>query len=156
MRDAVTCGAEDRVGWRRVRTSTTRPGRPVAGPAHRGTDRSAGHQRLGPLLLILLAAPWLVRNGVTAGAIPGAVTSVSQALQPALQGFVQGLGNSGLWLPVTVGRMPEAAAESGPEPARGATASGPGGSETGGQPGPAPAAWRCGASPSPTPGPRNP
>ncbi|GAP52429.1 hypothetical protein [Streptomyces azureus] len=56
---------------------------PVAGPAHRRTDRGAGHQRLGPLPLILLAAPWLVPNGVTAGAILGAVTYVSQAHQPA-------------------------------------------------------------------------
>lgn len=106
-----------------------------------------------PLLLILLAAPWLVRNGVTAGAIPGAVTYVSQALQPALQGFVQGLGSSGLWLLVTVGRMAEVAAESAPEPAPDATASGPG-AEAGRRTGPAPAAWRSAASPSPTPSPR--
>ncbi|MDF3142730.1 ATP-binding cassette domain-containing protein, partial [Streptomyces sp. T21Q-yed] len=62
-----------------------------------------------PIVLILAGAPWLVRGGVTAGAILGALTYVSQNLQPALRGFVQGLGGSGLWLLVTLGRILEAA-----------------------------------------------
>ncbi|MBT2400102.1 ABC transporter ATP-binding protein [Streptomyces sp. ISL-100] len=110
LRDVVACGAEERV---RAETGAQ------VDAARRATLALArltavrtgalGISAWVPLLLILLGAPWLVRNGVTTGAILGAVTYVSQGLQPALQGFVQGLGSSGLWLLVTVGRMAEVA-----------------------------------------------
>lgn len=112
LRDVVACGAEDR-----VRTETgaqvDAAARAAVSLARLTAVRTAALGISGwvPLLLILLGAPWLVRSGVTAGAILGAVTYVSQALQPALQGFVQGLGSSGLWLLVTVGRMAEIAVE---------------------------------------------
>lgn len=119
LRDVVACGAEDRV---RAETGAQvdAAARAAVSLARLTAVRTAALGISGwvPLLLILLGAPWLVRNGVTAGAILGAVTYVSQALQPALQGFVQGLGSSGLWLLVTVGRMAEIAAEPDrPEPA---------------------------------------
>ncbi|MFJ8535363.1 ATP-binding cassette domain-containing protein [Streptomyces sp. NPDC093591] len=110
LRDVVACGAEERV---RAQTGgqVDAAQRAAVSLARLTAVRTAALGISGwvPLLLILLGAPWLVRNGVTAGAILGAVTYVSQALQPALQGFVQGLGSSGLWLLVTVGRMAEIA-----------------------------------------------
>ncbi|MDC0766347.1 ATP-binding cassette domain-containing protein [Streptomyces sp. HD] len=112
LRDVVACGAEERV---RAQTGARvdAAARAAVSLARLTAVRTAALGISGwvPLLLILLGAPWLVRNGATAGAILGAVTYVSQALQPALQGFVQGLGSSGLWLLVTVGRMAEIAAE---------------------------------------------
>ncbi|MGI5379284.1 ATP-binding cassette domain-containing protein [Streptomyces sp. CA-251387] len=112
LRDVVACGAEDRM---RAGTGAQvdAAARATVSLARLTAVRTAALGVSGwvPLLLILLSAPWLVRSGVTAGAILGAVTYVSQALQPALQGFVQGLGSSGLWLLVTVGRMAEIAPE---------------------------------------------
>ncbi|AXE84190.1 hypothetical protein C1703_04190 [Streptomyces sp. Go-475] len=124
LRDVVACGAEDRIGAA-AGAHVDDAARATLSLARLTAVRTAALGVSGwvPLLLILLAAPWLVRNGVTAGAILGAVTYVSQALQPALQGFVQGLGSSGLWLLVTVGRMADVADESRPEPAEGATES---------------------------------
>ncbi|MEU6911738.1 ABC transporter ATP-binding protein [Streptomyces olindensis] len=132
LRDVVACGAEDRVGAA-AGAHVDDAARATLSLARLTAVRTAALGISGwvPLLLILVAAPWLVRNGVTAGAILGAVTYVSQALQPALQGFVQGLGSSGLWLLVTVGRMAEVAADSRPEPAQGHTASRPGEPEAG-------------------------
>ncbi|MER7407298.1 ABC transporter ATP-binding protein [Streptomyces sp. NPDC000070] len=131
LRDVVACGAEDRVGAA-AGAHVDDAARATLSLARLTAVRTAALGISGwvPLLLILLAAPWLVRNGVTAGAVLGAVTYVSQALQPALQGFVQGLGSSGLWLLVTVGRMAEVAAESRPEPAQSATGTRPVESET--------------------------
>ncbi|MGW2566335.1 ATP-binding cassette domain-containing protein [Streptomyces sp. NPDC001537] len=116
LRDVVACGAEDRV---RAETGAQvdAAARAAVSLSRLTALRTAALGISGwvPLLLILLGAPWLVRNGVTAGAILGAVSYVSQALQPALQGFVRGLGSSGLWLVVTVGRMAEIAVEPRPE-----------------------------------------
>ncbi|ELS50315.1 ATP-binding cassette domain-containing protein [Streptomyces viridochromogenes] len=112
LRDVVACGAEDRV---RAETGAQvdAAARAAVSLARLTAVRTAALGISGwvPLLLILVSAPWLIRSGVTAGTILGAVTYVSQALQPALQSFVQGLGSSGLWLLVTVGRMAETAAE---------------------------------------------
>ncbi|MEU2268352.1 ABC transporter ATP-binding protein [Streptomyces olindensis] len=126
LRDVVTCGAEDRVGAT-AGAHVDDAARATVSLARLTAVRTAALGMSGwvPLLLIVVAAPWLIRNGVTAGAILGAVTYVSQALQPTLQGFVQGLGSSGLWLLVTVGRMAEVAAESRPEAAQGTAGSRP-------------------------------
>ncbi|MGW0550838.1 ATP-binding cassette domain-containing protein [Streptomyces altiplanensis] len=110
LRDVVACGAEEVV---RKQTggridATARATRALA----RMTAVRTAALGVGgwlPLVLVLAAAPWLVQRGVTAGAVLGAVTYVSQGLQPALQGLVQGLGGSGLWLLVTLGRIAEAA-----------------------------------------------
>ncbi|MEU0244280.1 ABC transporter ATP-binding protein [Streptomyces sp. NPDC006235] len=126
LREVVACGAEDRMGAV-AGAHVDDAARATLSLARLTAVRTAALGISGWVpLLILLAAPWLVRNGVTAGAVLGAVTYVPQALQPALQGFVQGLDSSGLWLLVTVGRMAEVAEESAPEPARDATASLPG------------------------------
>jgi ATP-binding cassette subfamily C protein len=62
-----------------------------------------------PLVLILIGGPWLLRNGASTGEILGALTYVAQGLHPALQTLVGGLGNTGLWLYVTLGRIVEVA-----------------------------------------------
>jgi ATP-binding cassette subfamily C protein len=58
-----------------------------------------------PLLILLFAGPWLVGQGLTAGAIMGGATYVLFGLQPALQNFVAGVGGSGLRFVITLGRV---------------------------------------------------
>ncbi|MFE0250937.1 ATP-binding cassette domain-containing protein [Streptomyces sp. NPDC059010] len=115
LRDITACGAEDAVR-RRVGTRIDEAARAARALARLTALRTAALGVGGwlPIVLILAGAPWLVRNGVTTGAILGALTYVSQSLQPALRGFVQGLGGSGLWLLVTLGRILEAAGASAP------------------------------------------
>lgn len=70
-----------------------------------------------PLVLILVGGSWLLRNGASTGEILGALTYVAQGLHPALATLVRGLGNTGLWLYVTLGRIVEVAgAPATPEP----------------------------------------
>lgn len=77
-----------------------------------------------PLLVLLVAAPVLARHGLTAGELVGGLTYVSQAVHPALQTLVQGLGGGGLRFAVTLDRIlsldtpapaPPAAGGTGPE-----------------------------------------
>lgn len=63
-----------------------------------------------PLLLLLGAAPWLLRHGATAGTIVGALAYVMQGLNPALGALVAGVGGSGLRLAVTMMRIMETGA----------------------------------------------
>jgi ATP-binding cassette subfamily C protein len=63
-----------------------------------------------PLLILLFAGPWLVGQGLTAGAIMGGATYVLFGLQPALQNFVAGVGGSGLRFVITLGRVLDATA----------------------------------------------
>lgn len=58
-----------------------------------------------PVALLLLAAPWLVERGLTAGAVLGALVYVSTGLQPALHALVQGIGGGGLRYVVTLERI---------------------------------------------------
>jgi ATP-binding cassette subfamily C protein len=60
-----------------------------------------------PMLLILAAATSLRNHGASTGAILGALTYISQGVHPALQTLVRGLGNTGLWLFVTLARIVE-------------------------------------------------
>ncbi|MET9828162.1 ABC transporter ATP-binding protein [Streptomyces sp. NPDC006385] len=110
LRDVTACGAED-VVRHRVGARIDEAARAARALARLTALRTAALGVGGwlPIVLILAGAPWLVRGGVTAGAIMGALTYVAQSLQPALRGFVQGLGGSGLWLLVTVGRILETA-----------------------------------------------
>ncbi|HET9144388.1 ABC transporter ATP-binding protein, partial [Actinophytocola sp.] len=63
-----------------------------------------------PLLTLLFAGPWLVAQGLTAGAIMGGLTYVLFGLQPALRNVFSGLGGSGLRFVVTLGRILDATA----------------------------------------------
>lgn len=58
-----------------------------------------------PLVVLLIAAPWAVRNGAGAGAVLGAIVYVRQGLQPALQLLIQGLASGGLRYGVTLARL---------------------------------------------------
>jgi ABC-type multidrug transport system fused ATPase/permease subunit len=60
-----------------------------------------------PILLILASGSWLLEHGASTGAILGALTYVAQGVQPALQTLIRGLGNTGLWLFVTLARIVE-------------------------------------------------
>lgn len=110
LRDVAACGAEEAVR-RRVGARVDEAAGAARALARLTALRTAALGVGGwlPIVLILAGAPWMVRSGVTAGAILGALTYVSQSLQPALRGFVQGLGGSGLWLLVTLGRILETA-----------------------------------------------
>ncbi|MEV5947009.1 ABC transporter ATP-binding protein [Streptomyces sp. NPDC051993] len=62
-----------------------------------------------PVLLLLVTAPWLLRHGVSAGGLAGALAYLTQSLLPALQALVQGLGTSGSRLTVVLGRLADVA-----------------------------------------------
>jgi ABC-type multidrug transport system fused ATPase/permease subunit len=67
-----------------------------------------------PVLMILVAGPWLVARGATAGMILGALTYVLVGVQPALQRFVDAINGPGLWLVVTLRRIAESSYRRGP------------------------------------------
>ncbi|MEA2233787.1 MAG: ATP-binding cassette, subfamily bacterial RamB/AmfA [Solirubrobacteraceae bacterium] len=108
MRDVAACGAEEQV--------SAMIGEPIDAQA-RATRELARFTALRtvavaiggllPMLLILAAGTWLLRHGASTGAILGALTYVAQGVHPALQTLVRGLGNTGLWLFVTLARIVE-------------------------------------------------
>ncbi|MCC3780015.1 ABC transporter ATP-binding protein, partial [Streptomyces sp. UNOB3_S3] len=63
-----------------------------------------------PVVPLLVAAPWLLDHGVTAGALVGALAYLTQSLLPALQSLIHGLGTSGSRLAVVVRRLTAAPA----------------------------------------------
>jgi ATP-binding cassette, subfamily C, bacterial len=67
-----------------------------------------------PLVVLLVAGPWLVSRGLTAGAVMGGLTYVLIGLQPVLRNLVAAVGGSGLRFVVTLGRI--LAASDLPEP----------------------------------------
>ncbi|MFH9265274.1 ATP-binding cassette domain-containing protein [Streptomyces sp. NPDC017546] len=76
-----------------------------------------------PPLLLLLGAPWLLRNGLTPGALVGALTYLTQALAPAVQALMTMLGTVGGRLVVVLDRFTDAPpppADDPPPPARAA------------------------------------
>lgn len=79
-----------------------------------------------PLVVLLLAGPWLVGRGLTAGALMAGLTYVLFGLQPALNALVSGLGGSGLRFVVTLGRILDASATPPPRPPAAARARGHG------------------------------
>ncbi|MEV7191396.1 ABC transporter ATP-binding protein [Streptomyces sp. NPDC093510] len=75
-----------------------------------------------PLVLLLATGPWLLDNGVSPGALVGALAYVTQALLPALHNLVNGLGASGSRLAIVLRRLTwdppqEAGTVSGPKEA---------------------------------------
>ncbi|MFI9238705.1 ATP-binding cassette domain-containing protein [Streptomyces sp. NPDC053079] len=58
-----------------------------------------------PVVPLLVATPWLLDHGVSAGALVGALAYLTQSLLPALQGLIHGLGASGARLAVVVRRL---------------------------------------------------
>ncbi len=58
-----------------------------------------------PVVLLLVATPWLLRQQVTAGALTGALTYLVQALLPALHTLMTALGAAGTRLVVVLDRF---------------------------------------------------
>ncbi|MEH0971653.1 ATP-binding cassette domain-containing protein [Micromonospora sp. CPCC 205546] len=105
-RDVVACGAQERVVSDVDRRVTAQA------DAERTLARMAALRSLSlgvggwlPVAVLLLAAPWLVRQGLSAGAVLGALVYVTTGLQPALHAVVQGVGGGGLRYAVTLGRI---------------------------------------------------
>ncbi|WP_328653393.1 ABC transporter ATP-binding protein/permease [Micromonospora sp. NBC_00330] len=102
-RDVLACGAQIRVTAEVARWVSAQAA------AERMLARMAAIRSLSlgiggwlPLLVLMVAAPWLVERGLTAGAVLGALVYVSTGLQPALHTLVQGLGGGGLRYAVTL------------------------------------------------------
>lgn len=106
LRDVVACGGERRAGDA-VRARVDAEAAAAAALARWGTTRDVAVGIGGrlPVPALLLAAPWLLAHGVTAGALVGALAYLTQALLPALQSLVFGLGGTGARLTVVAGRL---------------------------------------------------
>lgn len=106
LRDVTAAGAEDDVAADLGR-GVAREYRTAAALARWGVLRTASLAIGGqlPLILLLTTAPWLLDNGVTPGALVGALAYVTQALLPALHNLVHGLGASGSRLAIVLRRL---------------------------------------------------
>jgi ABC-type multidrug transport system fused ATPase/permease subunit len=112
QRDIVACGGENVIAAR-VGEHIEAQARATRGLARFTALRTVAVSIGGwlPLVLILVGGSWLLRNGASTGEILGALTYVAQGLNPALSTLVRGLGNTGLWLYVTLGRIVEVAGD---------------------------------------------
>ncbi|UGY91132.1 ATP-binding cassette domain-containing protein [Streptomyces gobiensis] len=118
LRDTVACGAEERIrrdALARVETERRAAGALARWSVARAVALSVGGQL--PILLLLVMGPWLLARGVSAGALAGAFTYLVQALLPALQSLIQGLGGAGARLAVVIGRLRDGGGQDGPPPA---------------------------------------
>ncbi|MGP3979674.1 ATP-binding cassette domain-containing protein [Streptomyces sp. KR80] len=106
LRDVVACGAQDRTAGQasRLIEAEARAARALArwAAARSLALGVAGHL---PLVLLLLVAPWLLGQGVTAGALFGALTYLTQVLLPALRTVMTALGAAGTRLVVVLDRL---------------------------------------------------
>ncbi|MGW7521317.1 ATP-binding cassette domain-containing protein [Streptomyces sp. NPDC054796] len=117
LRDVVACGAEEPV--RRAVLRRVEAERRAADALARWSVARALALGVGgrlPVVLLLVLAPWLLSRGVTAGALAGALTYLTQSLLPALQSLVHGLGGAGARLAVVIGRL--TGEDAPPDPAR--------------------------------------
>lgn len=116
-RDVLACRAQERVVTDvrdRVSAQATAERAMARATALRGLSLGLGGWL--PLVVLLLAAPWLARRGLTAGALLGALVYVSTGLQPALHALVQGIGGGGMRYVVTLARILETSPQhSGPQ-----------------------------------------
>ncbi|MFG2894380.1 ATP-binding cassette domain-containing protein [Streptomyces sp. NPDC048248] len=108
LRDVVACGAQELTAARAhaVIASEERAARSLArwAAARALSLGVAGHV---PVLLLLIATPWLMRQQVTAGALLGALTYLTQSLMPALHTLMNALGAAGTRLLVVLDRLTE-------------------------------------------------
>ncbi|MYS11734.1 ABC transporter ATP-binding protein, partial [Streptomyces sp. SID6041] len=106
LRDIVACGAQEATAAqnRRAVEEAAAAQRALARWASVRTFSVATAGQL-PVLLLLVATPWLLRQGVTAGAVVGALTYVLQSLLPALHTLMTVLGAAGARLFVVLDRL---------------------------------------------------
>ena len=109
LRDVVACGGEDRACARVQRDVDAHA------VAERTVARMAAIRTLAvalggwlPAVGLLVGAPWLLKSGLTLGAVAGGLIYLTQGLLPALKALVDGLGAGGLRLVVTLDRLVEA------------------------------------------------
>ncbi|MEU2721105.1 ABC transporter ATP-binding protein [Streptomyces smyrnaeus] len=114
LRDVAACGAQESVRHR-VERRVTAERRAADALARWGVARALALGIGGrlPVVLLLVLTPWLLRQGVSAGALAGALTYLTQSLLPALQSLVHGLGGAGARLAVVIGRLREGAPDPG-------------------------------------------
>ncbi|MGW8554721.1 ATP-binding cassette domain-containing protein [Streptomyces tubercidicus] len=106
LRDVVACGAEERTAQRAygVIEDEARAARQLAGwAAVRCLALGLAGQL--PILLLLVTAPWLLRQGLTPGAVLGALAYLTQSLLPALHTLMNALGSAGTRLLVVLDRL---------------------------------------------------
>jgi ATP-binding cassette subfamily C protein len=117
LRDVVACGAESRM--------TAELAVPVdaQAAAERSVVRMTAVRGLSlalagwlPVVIVLLATPSLIRGGLTAGAVLGALTYLLHGVQPALNTLIGGLGGGGVRLTVTLDRILQAGEQPAPAP----------------------------------------
>ncbi|MFY1622828.1 ATP-binding cassette domain-containing protein [Micromonospora sp. WMMD735] len=117
-RDVTASGARDQVtGW--VGGSVDAQARVERRLATMAATRSLSLALGGwlPVPALLLAAPWLVRQGLGPGALLGALVYVTRGVQPALHSLVQGVAAGGLRFAVTLDRLLRTAAAADGDPA---------------------------------------
>ncbi|HEX5567556.1 MAG TPA: ABC transporter ATP-binding protein [Streptomyces sp.] len=106
LRDVVACGAGHRTAAEadELLRAEVRAARSLARWAAARTLALgvAGHL---PVVLLLVAAPWLLARGLTAGALLGALTYLTQSLLPALHTLMSALGTAGTRLLVILDRL---------------------------------------------------
>ncbi|REK89333.1 ABC transporter ATP-binding protein [Streptomyces inhibens] len=115
LRDVVACGAQKQTAARAygLIEDEARAARHLAGwAAVRCLALGLAGQL--PILLLLVTAPWLLRQGITAGVVLGALTYLTQSLLPALHTLMNALGSAGTRLLVVLDRL---TTDSGQEPA---------------------------------------
>ncbi|MFH8682922.1 ATP-binding cassette domain-containing protein [Streptomyces lydicus] len=106
LRDVVACGARGEVAARAhaLIDAEERAARHLAGwAAARAVALGVAGQL--PVLLLLVSTPWLLREHLTAGAVLGALTYLTQALLPALHTLMNALGSGGTRLVVVLDRL---------------------------------------------------
>jgi ATP-binding cassette subfamily C protein len=112
LRDVTACGAHDEVGAR-TGAAIDAARQASMGLARRAAVRVLTMGTAGqlPVLALLLLAPWLLRHGVTAGALAGAFAFLVQSLLPALHTLMAALGTAGSRLLVVLERFARETAE---------------------------------------------
>ncbi len=106
LRDIVACGAQDRTAAEaeHLIAAQTRAAHALARWAAARSLALAVAGQL-PVVLLLAATPWLLGKGLTAGALLGALTYLTQALLPALHTLMTALGASGTRLLVILDHL---------------------------------------------------
>lgn len=109
LRDVVACGAEDPVaaGLDRRIDEQVAAGRALARMAAARSLIVAVGARV-PVILVLVAAGWLLRHGLSEGELLGTLTYLIQGLGPAVSSVVGGVGGPLAQLLVTVRRIDDA------------------------------------------------
>ncbi|MFD7994616.1 ATP-binding cassette domain-containing protein [Streptomyces mexicanus] len=136
LRDITASGAEERIAAdvEQDIDAELRAARSLArfSVLRTGALAVGGHL---PAVLLAAATPWLLTQGVTPGALLGALAYITQSLLPALRALIHGLGTSGARLTVVLRRLlpeesdagspPDAAGNAGARTPRSPEAAGP-------------------------------